>query len=171
MVGHNQHLFICAGAKIYDYVGWSRLSHLPQDSYNVNDENTSLALDEKGKYLAAGTINGHIWVKDLTRKDRVSIVHLRHHESAINDIKFCTVLDNKLQLATASSDKTIKLSELNLSDWIIKTDNIISISDNGNWVRALCYSIDGKYMYSGGEDQQVVVRPTTMKYIYNMLSK
>lgn len=168
VAGKNRRLFTCIRNKIYEYSAWGKIPGNPEDSFDVKDKITSLGMDESGRYLAAGTIAGKIWVKDLGNKSLHPIEKTGYHQSAINDIKLCTLSDTVLQLATASSDRTIKLAEIK-PNWEIYIGNVIDITDNGNWVRTLCYSNNGKYLYSGGEDQQVVVRPTTMQYIYSIL--
>ena len=168
LVDNNGKLFVAAGKTIAEYGGWNELSGKPIRTFTLQSHITSICLDKSNKYLAAGTYAGGIWLKDLTSDQ--SPYQTALHRSAVNDLKFCRVMDDKLQLASASSDKTIKLLEVT-SDHSLNIDNLITIStDHTKWVYALLFSRDGKYLFSGSEDQLIVGRPTTMKYIYNSLT-
>ncbi|MCW3122012.1 MAG: repeat, subgroup [Flavipsychrobacter sp.] len=168
LVGSNGKIYVGAVRSIFEYAGWESITAAPAKTYTLPSHVTSLCLDKANHYLAAGTYGGGIWLKDLTSNQAPYNSSL--HKSAVNDVKFCNVMDGKLLLASASSDKTIKLLEVT-SAHNINIDNLITIStDHTDWVYSLLFSRDGKYLFSGSEDQQVIGRPTTMKYIYNSLT-
>ena len=129
---------------------------------------TSLAVDQSGKYLAAGTEQGSIWFKELGNGGDGKISP-GIHKSSVNDIKFNTLRNGHQLLASAGSDKTVKVTEV--SGGRLNVSTIVTLSDHPKWVYALYYSQDGNYLYSGGEDQVVVGRPATMDFIYNEAPK
>lgn len=168
LVGNNGKIFVAALRTISEYGSWEDLSGKPLKTFTLQGHVTSICLDKSNQYLAAGTYAGGVWLKDLTSDQPAFATAL--HRSAVNDLKFCRVMDDKLQLATASSDKTIKMLEVT-PDHHLNIDNMITIStDHTKWVYTLLFSRDGKYLFSGSEDQLIVGRPTTMKYIYNSLT-
>ena len=167
-VAHDGKIFIGSVRSIFEYSSWDGVSRPASKTYALPSHVTRITLDPSNRYLAAGTYSGGIWIKDLNSS--LAPYHATLHKSAVNDLKFSNVSDGKLQLATASSDKTIKLFEV-LDNGRLNTDNIITIStDHSNWIYSLLYAPDGRYLFSGSEDQLLVGRPTTMKYIYNNLT-
>jgi energy-coupling factor transporter ATP-binding protein EcfA2 len=165
-VGNNGHIYIASHHNISDYAGWEHLSSAPSNYFVLPSTITCLCLDKTGKYLAAGTYGGMVWFKDLESGQPESKPGL--HRSAVNDLKFCDVMNGRLQLASASSDKTIKLIEVTTAH-TLNTDDVITIQDHSHWVYSLFYSSDGKYLFSGSEDQLIIGRPTTMAYLHDNL--
>jgi energy-coupling factor transporter ATP-binding protein EcfA2 len=163
----NGKLYISSGNNIFQYNGWPGAAGSPDKTYSFESAVTSIALDGSSKYIAAGTYRGVVWL--IT--PRTGVQHSYGlHLSAVNDLKFQVVGPGKLQLASASSDKTIKLDEVT-DDHTLNTNDEITLTEHNNWVYALLYSNDGKYLFSGSEDRSVRWWPATMKELYNKLTK
>ena len=144
------------------------LKQTPKQSYHLKSIVTSLAIDESGNYLAAGTYDGGVWLKNINNNsDPVSITL---HRSAVNDLKFSKDGDGNLQLASASSDKTIKLMNVN-SAMSADNEDIVTLSGHSSWVYTLFYTPDGKFIFSGSEDRSIMSWHSTMTGIYNALNK
>ncbi len=168
-VARNGSIYISAVKAIKEYSGWDALkSDKTSDQFNLNSYVTAISLEKSGAYLAAGTYGGGVWITSLRGTRDHSSQPRPLHRSAVNDVTFAKVLGDKLQLASASSDKVVKLTEI--YNGKLYTDNIISITDHSNWVYALQYSENGEFLLSGSEDNLVVCRPSTMKYIHNRLT-
>ncbi len=159
-------IFIAAAKTISEYNSWEGVRGTPVNTYTLASHITSLAMDRSGHYLAAGTYAGGIWLKNRNSQSAPSYSVLHH--SAVNDLKFSDIPGGHLQLSSASSDRAVKLIEV--KEGRLNTDNIITLYDHTNWVYALVYSPDGKYLFSGAEDQLVTGRPTSMAILYNTLT-
>ncbi len=166
--GSDGKIFVGAGKSIYEYMNWEGTKRAPANTYSLPSHVTSICIDKSGRYLAAGTYSGVVWFKDISRPGSVAL-HSSIHKSAVNDVVFCTVANGHLQLASASSDKSVKITEVT-SEHTLKFDNTVTINDHTNWVYGLVYTPDGKFLFSCGEDEIVVGKPTTMAYLYNALT-
>ncbi len=165
--GKNGKLYIASSKGIAIYTNWDRIPSGAEQSFSMLSPVTSLALDASGKYLAAGTYDGGVWLKDLSTDQKATYATL--HRSAVNDIQFSRVGDGRLQLASASSDKTVRLTEVTPSG--LNVDDMITLQEHTTWVYALCYAADGKYVFSGSEDISMIGWPTTMSEAYNNLTQ
>ncbi|MCD6010513.1 MAG: repeat, subgroup [Flavipsychrobacter sp.] len=160
-------IFIANAKTIMEYAAWDQVPTKPAHIYPAPFQVTSMSTDRSGKYLAVGMYNGGVMVRNLNSG---TIASSALHRSAVNDLKFCTVSDGVLQLATASSDKTVKLTQVT-SSGELNTDDAITIQQHFSWVYSLYYTSDNKYLFSGGEDMRIVGYPTTMTGVYNLLTK
>jgi len=167
-VGNNGKIFISTDYAINEYNSWGAVKTKSSDVFTLSNHITAICLDKSGRYLAAGTYAGGVWMKDLNNR-HAAASYQGIHKSAVNDLKFCSVPDNYLQLASASSDGAVKLTEVSADT--LKFNNAISVTDHGRWVYALVYSYTRRFVFSGGEDAEIYGSPTTMSYIYNVLSK
>ena len=165
--GHGGKIFVAAGSHIIEYDGWEHIPSKPGHVYPVQSQVTSMCIDPSGKYLAVGMYNGSVLVRNLSSGQTASSAL---HRSAVNDLKFCKVGDGVLQLASASSDKTVKLTEVT-SSGELNTDEAITLQQHFSWIYSLCYTADSKYIFSGSEDRSIIGYPTTMTGIYNILTK
>ena len=168
VIGKNGHIFIGAGTHIWEYFSWELIKQPLKPLYPLRSNITCMTLDQSGNYLAAGTYDGTVWLKNLTGDHEPSTFLL--HRSAINDLKFGRDGDGQLQLASASSDKTIKLLDVN-SVLGSNSEDIVTLSGHGSWVYSLFYTPDGKYLYSASEDRSIIGWHTTMSGIYHTLNK
>lgn len=167
-IGKSGHIFIGAGAYIWEYFSWDLIKQPLKPLYHLKSSVTSMALDNSYNYLAAGTYDGTVWLKSLTGDHEP--VSFALHRSAVNDIKFGHDGDGNLQLASASSDKSIKLLNVN-SALYTNSEDIVTLLGHSSWVYALFYTPDGKYIYSGSEDRSIMGWNSTMSGIYHTLSK
>ncbi len=102
--------------------------------------------------LAMGDINGNIELWDVSK--RVKISEIKAHAAQVNDIRFNTTLK---QMATVSSDKTIKI--FNTDDL---TELPITFNDTESFVLVIQFSPDGQLIVTGAYEgeKNLVSRPT-----------
>ena len=160
-------IYVGAAKNIYGYAGWEAIRNTPSQAFQLLSSVTALCVDATGRYLAAGTYDGGVWLDDLSGDDKPGSSTLHH--SSVNDMKFAREGDGKLQLATASSDKTLKLIEV--EDGKLNTGDVITLEKHSSWVYAVCYTGNGKYLFSGSEDHLILGWPPTMARIYNTLTQ
>ncbi len=167
VIGKAGHIFVGAGTYIWEYFSWELIKQPLKPLYHVKSNITCMSLDQSGNYLAAGTYDGTVWIKNLTGDHEP--VSFALQRSAVNDLKFSHDGDGNLQLASASSDKTIKLLNVN-SALVSNSEDVITVSGHSSWVYALLYTPDGKYLYSGSEDRSIMGWQSTMSGIYHTLN-
>lgn len=160
-------IFVANAKSVMEYANWESLPLNAAHVYPAVYQVTSMSVDKAGRLLAIGMYNGGVIVRNLLSG---SVHSATPHRSAVNDLKFCSVGNGIEQLATASSDKSVKLTEVT-SGGEMKTDEAITLQQHFSWVYNLYYTPDGKYVYSAGEDMRVVGYPTTMTGIYNLLTR
>ena len=153
---------------ISEFPNWESMKQAPKQSYHLKSVITGLAIDESGSYLAAGTYDGSVWLKHLGSDQEARSFVLQR--SAVNDLKFSKDADGNMQLATGSSDKTIKLINVN-SAMSANNEDIVTLTGHSSWVYTLFYTPDGKYVFSGSEDRSIMSWHSTMSGIYNALNK
>jgi len=125
--------------KVWDVATGERLYTLsePQDGLNT------IALDPKGKFVAAGGLDKTIRIWTLGDKGGTLVNSLIAHEDAI--LKLAYSPDGQL-LASSGADKTIKIfSTSDLAE--IKT-----FASQPDWVLSLEFSPDGKTFAAGRYD-------------------
>ena len=157
-------VFLASADSIYRYQGWTDLFKNSGRVYTCGARITAISLDASGRYLAAGTTHGIIWLRDLDKEENKT---LPLHVSSVNDLKFGEA-GTHLQLATAGADQTIKLVDV-LSVFSRQNEGIIILSGHSKWIYSISYASDGNYIYSGGEDQKIIAWNTTMEGIYKAL--
>ncbi len=110
-IGKTGKFYIASGNQVKIYNDWNDLMHnsLPV-TLKFDSQVSSLSVDKNEQYIAAGTYNGFVWINDL--KNNNAIWNRALHLSSVNDLKFATVDDNKLQLASGGADQTIKLIDV-----------------------------------------------------------
>jgi len=167
-VSNSGKIFISTEHAIKEYNGWDGVKSSPVHTFDCSHFITSICLDRSGRYFAAGTYGGVICLWDLNDLDAKPIQQ-KIHNSAVNDLKFAEVSDGHLQLTSASSDGSIKMTEV--KDGLLKTNNTITVRDHSHWVYTVVYSYDARFIFSGGEDAQVIGNPSTMSYMNNALPK
>jgi energy-coupling factor transporter ATP-binding protein EcfA2 len=167
-IGKNGHIYLGAGQNVIEYTGWTDIRQAGKQLYRFKSAVTCLAADDAGSYLGAGTYDGGVWIKPLRSAEEPVFFTL--HRSAVNELKFSIDADGNRQLASASSDKTIKLLNIH-SAFYSSNEDIISLNGHGSWVYTLYYSPDGKYLFSGSEDRSIMSWNTTMSGIYIGLNK
>lgn len=161
-------IFIASGNKIQVFNTQDDLDKQPKESYSFNTAITSIAADEGGRYIAAGTYDGGIWVKDLIsgEEDKLPL-----HKSNINDLKFGKTQGGRVQLASAGADQTIRL--IDVKDMLNDKDleDIITLKGHTKWVYGVDYSADGQYVFSVSEDKKIIAWHSTAIGLYKALNK
>ena len=154
-------LYIATGNQVKMYKNWDDLAHDSSTELSkFQSKVTCLAISNNEQYISAGTYNGSVWVMNLN--DDSGIWYRALRLSGVNDLKFGTVDNNKLQLAVASADQTVRL--IDVKDVLEKnnTENILTLRGHTKWVYALYYSPDGQWLFSTSEDNKVIAwKPTT----------
>lgn len=166
--GRNGRVYAAAGNKVNVYNSEADLPAKPASSFTLSSRVTSLAIGPNDQYLAAGTYDGGVWLKELGNTK--APVSFTPHASAVNDIEFNTVSGGILQLATASSDQTIRL--LDVKDRVSgeNDQDIITLKGHGKWVYCLQYSSDGRFIFSGSEDKKAIGWPSSTTGLYQSLT-
>ena len=167
-IGKSGSIFIGAGTYIWEYFNWDLMKQPLKPLFHLKSNITSMTLDNSRSYLAAGTYDGSVWLKNLTGDHEP--VSLSLQRSSVNDLKFSHDADGNMQLASASSDKTIKLINVN-SALGNNSEDIVTLLGHSSWVYTLFYTPDGKYLFSGSEDRSIIGWHTTMSGIYHTLNK
>lgn len=166
--GNGEKLYVAAGAKLSVYNDMEQFPKMASSTFNLPSKITSIALSNGGDYLALGTYEGRIWIKDLKSPKAAS--SFTPHASSVNELKFSTVSGDVLQLASASSDQTIKLFDVKALLNAKNTEDILTLRTHSKWVYCLWYTPDGKFLYTGSEDKRVIGWHTTMAGIYQFLT-
>jgi WD40 repeat protein len=128
---------------------------------------TSMALDADEQYLAVGTYKGSVWIKYL--KSNSNFWSSPIHSTRVNDIKFAKVEHDKIQLAAAGADQTIKLIDVRSELQNQNQEDIITLKGHSKWVYGLYYTPDGHFLCSCSEDTKVIVWKPTMEDLYKAL--
>lgn len=160
--------FIASGKNVLRYNSWDLINEKPGRTFTLNSVVTCLAIDQSATYVAAGTYDGWLWLKTLHSDEEPFFSGI--HRSSINDVKFSKDADGNLQLATASSDQSIKLITVSAAV-NNRNDNVVTLQRHSRWVYSLFYTPDGKYLFSGSEDRSIISWNSTMTGIYNTLNK
>ena len=163
----NGSLYLVEGNKASVYTSSDKIPQTPETVINLNSKIASIAISPDGKFLAAGTYEGGIYLRDLTSNK--AAISFTPHASSVNDLKFNTVNGN-LQLASASSDQTIKLMDVSSIMASKNTEDILTLRGHNKWVYSLIYTPDGKFLYTASEDKRIIGWHTSMAGIFNSLT-
>ncbi len=160
-------IYTSSGSKIITYNSWTDVKLTAAETYNLASPIMSLTVDATESYIAAGTYDGGVWLRDIkTNNTFTQSLHL----SNVSDVKFSKLSDGKLQLATASADATIRLIDVK-SALTKGIEDIITLNGHNKWIYCLLYSADGKFLYSGSEDKRIFGWHTTTAGLYQTLNK
>ncbi|HEY1009441.1 MAG: hypothetical protein ACO1NS_05200 [Daejeonella sp.] len=160
-------LYLVSGNKISVFANSTNITEKPESVITLNSRITSLTVSPGDDYMAAGTYDGGIYLRGLG-SNRMP-VSFTPHASAVNDLKFKSV-DGHLQLASASSDQTIKLMDVNAIMTSNNTEDILTLRGHNKWVYSILYTPDGKYLYSASEDKRIIGWHSSMGGIYKSLT-
>ncbi|HRI19921.1 MAG TPA: hypothetical protein PLA68_03165 [Panacibacter sp.] len=167
--GKSGKFYIASGNRVKIYSSWENILY---DSLAIIEQYdskvSSLVVDDKEKYIAAGTYNGMVWMIDL--KTGAVICNKALHLSSVNDLKIAVLDNGKMQLASAGADQTIKLTDINAILQKNYNQDIISLKGHTKWIYGLYYTPDGRWLFSAGEDNKVIAWRTTMSDLYQTLS-
>lgn len=135
-------------------------------SYLLPSKIMSLALSSNDKYIAAGTYDGTLWLKEINTAN--TAITNTIHKSSINSIQFNKLNHENWQLATASADHTIKL--IDVKQFLVnkQTEDIITLNEGGHtkWVYNIWYSNDNNHLYSCSEDKKIIGWKSNMESLY-----
>jgi WD40 repeat protein/energy-coupling factor transporter ATP-binding protein EcfA2 len=162
-------VYISNDNKINVYNSVNNISKSPDFSYSLKGQITSLAIDNSEDYLAAGSADGIIWLTNFSSKSRP--ISLALHQSSISDLKFGKISGNRLQLASAGKDQSIKLIDVKANFSGNALEDVLILKGHNLWVYALYYLSNGKYLFSVSEDQNIIGWVSTMADIRELLKK
>jgi WD40 repeat protein len=163
----NEKLFLVSGNKASVYTNSDHIPQSPEKVITLNSRITSISISPGIDYLAAGTYDGGIYLRDLNSTK--APISFTPHASSVNDLKFSAVNGN-LQLASVSSDQTIKLMDVGAIMISKNTEDILTLRGHNKWVYGLIYSPDGKFLYTASEDKRIIGWHTSMAGIYKSLT-
>jgi WD40 repeat protein len=167
--GKSGKVYISNYNKINVYNSVNNISKSPDNSYSLKGQITSLAIDNSEDYLAAGSADGIIWVTNFSSKSKP--ISLALHQSSISDLKFGKILGNRLQLASAGKDQSIKLIDVKANFSSNAPEDVLILKGHNLWVYALYYLSNGKYLFSVSEDQNIIGWVSSMADIQELLKK
>ncbi len=122
-----------------------------------SDKNTisGIAMNSNGTRVAFVDKNGSLRILD-TRNNTVTRTVMAH-SARITDVQFSR---DDSQIATSSFDKTVKIWDAaNL------TGRPVTLTRHNEWVLAVAFSPDGKYLISGDERGMIFYWPTHTSYM------
>ena len=134
----------------------------------MNSKIISLAVDDSEAFLAAGTYDGRVWIRDIKAKKEVSpALHL----SSVNSLRFAKVSTGRLQLASGSGDQTIKLIDVRSLFSEKNTEDVLTLKGHAKWIYGVQYSADAQWLISCSEDNRLIAWKPVMADLYQNLSK
>jgi WD40 repeat protein len=170
LIGKKSHrTYIASGSEIKIYDVNQTLSQKPILQYALNSKITSLDIDENEKLLASGSIDGSIWLKDLSTNK--APIALTIHQSSVNDLQFGKQDGNNLQLASASADNLVKLIDVYSVLSGRNNEDMFTLRGHNLWVYKLCFLSNGKYLFSASEDQRMISWIPSMSDVKNGIIK
>lgn len=168
IVSKSGKIIIASGNTINVYENWEDIGLNVSDTYRINTRVMSLAIDESEYYLAAGTYEGVVWVKNI--RNNSSPVNLALHLSSVNDLKFSKLNNGRLQLASGGADQLIKLVDVK-SAFSEKKEDIITLKGHSKWIYGLNYLTNVQLLLSVSEDTKAIVWKPVMSDLYHFLNK
>ena len=162
-------IYLADGNRINVYNSADQIFKKPDHTFSLNGRITSIAISVDEVYLAAGTVDGVIWLTNLSLKEKPATLAL--HLSSVSDLKFVKQRGNRLQLASAGKDQMVKLIDVKATLSGNTSEDILVLKGHNLWVYALHFSPDGKYLLSASEDQQIISWIPSMEDIHDALKK
>lgn len=166
----DNHLYIASGRTIQCYASWNEvLAKKATETIPLNSTITKMSMDRNERYLAVGTDDGYIWVKDLVNGNKK---FRKLQLSKVSDLKFTELKNQRLQLASANADHTIKL--IDVASYLSTGDDkedIITLQGHTKWIYGLTYSSDAEWLFSCGEDNKIIAWKPLMDDLFNTLFK
>lgn len=109
---------------------------------------TAMTFDKTSTLLATGSSDSSIKLWDIERQ--YCTHNLRGHQGVVSVVEFHPIQE-KLQLFSAANDNKVRVWDL------MKSSCIAEIEAHFSVVTSLCFSVDGKTLYSGGRDNILAV--------------
>lgn len=136
--------FILAGLSREETVMWDILSgEIVLEISQLYSSVYTVDFSHDGKYVASGNFDSQVIIYD-TENDNSVINNYHYHSDYISSVAFSPVENI---VASADMDKNIFLWDIE------KADTICSFPTNKNIVFSLSFSLDGKYLFSSGQNQ------------------
>lgn len=169
-LGKSGILYVASGNTLSVYKDWSDLAqNKTSASQSFDAKITSIAIDNTEKYLAVGTYNGFVWL--LNNKNTNIMWSRALHASSINDLQFSVVNGGFVQLASASADQTIKLTDVTAVMQRKYSEDVLTLRGHNKWIYGLCYAPGGSWLYSVGEDNKLIAWKPTTADLYKTLTE
>lgn len=163
-------IYTAGNNKFFIYSSYEDLiNNKAAQSYTLPSKAVSIDVSADENFIAAGTYDGSIWIKENNTTATPSIHALQ--KSRVNSVKFNKLNSGIWQVAAASADHTIKLLDVKQALLQKPTEDIITLIEEGHtkWVYDLWYSNDGKHLYSCGEDKKIIGWKKTMEDLYKAI--
>lgn len=171
LVGRSGIFYIATENIVNVFRSWDDLT-ADKAAFNQKFESrvTSIAIDYRQQLLAAGTYNGYVWLSNPAGNNSITWSRALHL-SSVNDLKFSTVNNGRLQLASAGADRTIKLVDVTSIIQRKYNEDILTLKGHNKWIYSLCYLQNGKLLCSAGEDNKIIVWKPTTNDLYKTLTE
>lgn len=168
-IDKNGQFYIVAGNELKSYKNWDNLvNDLPEINQKFETQINCIAVDASAGYVAAGANNGFVWLNKL--KGSYNTAWYRAlHLSVVKDLKFGIVNKDRIQLASAGADQTIKLIDVKAALLQNNYEDIITLTGHSKWIWQLYYTPDGQWLFSTGEDNKILAWKPTMTDLYQTL--
>ncbi len=169
-LGKSGRIYLAGENKLWIYSNYDELiKNNPSQTYSLPSKAVSLSVDTNENYIAVGTYDGSIWLKENKSNSTASVLAI--HKSSVNDVKFNKLNSGTLQLASAGADQTVKLIDVRQSLTSKSEEDIITLNEGGHtkWVYAIWYSNDGEHLYSCSEDKKIIGWKKTTEALYKAL--
>ncbi|MBW7952571.1 MAG: hypothetical protein H3C56_08460 [Chitinophagaceae bacterium] len=163
-------IYTAGNNKFFIYNSYEDLiNNKAAQAFTLPSKAVSIDVSADENYIAAGTYDGSIWIKENNTTATPSIHALQ--KSRVNSVKFNKLNSGIWQVAAASADHTIKLLDVQQALLQKPTEDIITLMEEGHtkWVYDLWYSNDGKHLYSCGEDKKIIGWKKTMEDLYKAI--
>ncbi|SJZ92731.1 WD40 repeat domain-containing protein [Sediminibacterium ginsengisoli] len=167
--GKSGRIYLASGNTLNVFDKWESLGDKPAASYRLGGRIVSIATDNNEQYLAAGTYEGAVWLKDM--RSNGTAVNLPLHLSSVNDLRFAQVSNGRLQLASGSADQSIKLIDVRSATGDKNTEDVITLKGHSKWIYGLTYLPGGEMIVSSSEDNKVIAWKPVMSDLYQSLNK
>jgi len=176
----NGHVYATMKKAILFFTDYTQISNTPKMSIrlpsgkNILDA-VSLCVDDSEKFVATGTLDGQIFIKELGDNGKSAYQIL--HKSVVNSLKFTTLKSGTLILATSSFDQTIKI--IDVYSFISKNkpvndgseqEDVLTIKNHSKWIYGIEF-IKNQWIVTNGEDNKLIALKPAMLDLYTSILK
>jgi WD40 repeat protein/energy-coupling factor transporter ATP-binding protein EcfA2 len=176
----NGHVYATLGKSIVMFPDYTQISSNPQTKILLPSQKNiqaavSLSVDEDEKFVATGTLDGQIFIKELANNGKSAYQIL--HKSTVNGLKFTTLKSGTLILATSSFDQTVKI--IDVFSFINKNkpvndgsdqEDILTIKNHSKWIYGIEF-IKNQWIVTNGEDNKLIALKPAMVDLYTSILK
>jgi hypothetical protein len=176
----NGHVYATMKKAILFFTDYTQISATPKmriplpSGKNILDA-VSLCVDDSEKFVATGTLDGQIFIKELGDNGKSAYQIL--HKSVVNSLKFTTLKSGTLILATSSFDQTIKI--IDVYSFISKNkpvndgseqEDVLTIKNHSKWIYGIEF-IKNQWIVTNGEDNKLIALKPAMVDLYTSILK